>query len=122
MLRLENMCFMRARFLVRLHSLLRARGSYINQPKLLDLSTLTAMNCLSRRLILKPPLHSNLTLNFPSINVPFYSKPISIHQKRKLSANTAITSLIQYPLSGTFLCVFLQSKYDAENNSYCVMM
>eukprot|EP00258_Populus_trichocarpa_P044960 XP_024460979.1 uncharacterized protein LOC7462554 isoform X5 [Populus trichocarpa] len=58
------------------------------------------MNCLSRRLILKPPLHSNLTLNFPSINVPFYSKPISIHQKRKLSANTAITSLMQNPLSG----------------------
>ncbi|KAG6767154.1 hypothetical protein POTOM_028334 [Populus tomentosa] len=58
------------------------------------------MNCLSRRLILKPPLHSNLTLNFPSINVLFYSKPISIHQKRKLSANTAITSLMQYPLSG----------------------
>ncbi|XP_024460976.2 uncharacterized protein LOC7462554 isoform X2 [Populus trichocarpa] len=58
------------------------------------------MNCLSRRLILKPPLHSNLTFNFPSINVPFYSKPISIHQKRKLSANTAITSLMQNPLSG----------------------
>ncbi|KAJ6419655.1 hypothetical protein OIU84_029720 [Salix udensis] len=58
------------------------------------------MNCLSRRLILKPPFHSNPTLNFPSVNVSFYSKPISIHQKRKLSANTAITSLIHHPLSG----------------------
>ncbi|KAJ6365916.1 hypothetical protein OIU77_002472 [Salix suchowensis] len=58
------------------------------------------MNCLSRRLILKTPVHSNPTLNFPSVNVSFYSRPISIHQKRKLSANTAITSLIHHPLSG----------------------
>ncbi|CAK7355420.1 unnamed protein product [Dovyalis caffra] len=52
------------------------------------------MNCLSRRLI------PNLTLNFPSINLSFYSKPIFIHQKGKLTSNTAITSSIYYPLSG----------------------